>query len=290
MDDRDWLILKVLHEKQNITKAAQSLFISQPSLTKRIQHIEQEFKVTLVQRGTRGVHFTPQGEFLAKCADEMLERMRQIKESALNMEHEVMGTLRLAVSNYTSRQVLPRLLKRFRALYPKVEFKVTTGWSREVYHLVYNQEVHVGIVRGDYQWADAKRLLFEENVSIVSQEPFTLEELPRLPRIDYETDPLMKAILDNWWSRRYSQPPLIGMEVDKGDTCREMVVNGLGYGILSSALVDKDEDLYRLDIEDEQGKPVVRQTWMLYHEQSLEMKLIRAFVEFVEGVDFKQDL
>ncbi|MGB8954803.1 MAG: LysR family transcriptional regulator [Tumebacillaceae bacterium] len=108
MDDRDWLILKVLHDKQNITKAAKKLFISQPSLTKRIQQIEQEFKVTIVQRRTRGVQFTPQGEFLARCADEMLDRLRQIKETALNMEQEVVGTLRLAVSNYISKQKLPR--------------------------------------------------------------------------------------------------------------------------------------------------------------------------------------
>ena len=51
MDERDWLILKILYEKKNITKTAQSLYISQPTLTKRIQQIEKEFDLTIINRG-----------------------------------------------------------------------------------------------------------------------------------------------------------------------------------------------------------------------------------------------
>ena len=65
MEDRDWLIIKVLNEQKNITKTAQALFISQPYLTTRIRHIEDEFGVKMIYRGSRGVHFTPEGDYLA---------------------------------------------------------------------------------------------------------------------------------------------------------------------------------------------------------------------------------
>ena len=287
MDDRDWLILKVLFEKKNITKTAQSLYISQPSLTKRIQQMEKEFKVTIIERGSKGVQFTPQGEYLAKCADEILNRIREIKERALNLEEEVVGTLRLGVSNYITQHKLPRLLKLFRERFPNVEYKVITGWSGEVFNLVYNHDVHIGIVRGDYQWSDSKLLLFDENISVVSKEKIELQELPKYPRIDYGTDILLKGVIDHWWSGTFSHPPLIGMEVDKADTCREMVMNGLGYGILPSVLVENDKDLYKINIQDEKGEFLVRKTWMFYHEQSLELKLVSEFVRFVEEIDFK---
>jgi DNA-binding transcriptional LysR family regulator len=290
MDDRDWLILKILYEKKNITKTAQSLYMSQPALTKRIQYIENEFQVMMVERGTRGVQFTPQGEYIAKCADDMLNRIREIKETALNMDKEVVGTLRIGVSNFISKHKLPRLLRLFRERFPRVDFKVTTGWSREVFHLLYNQEVHIGIVRGDYQWAESKLLLFEENICVTSKEEIHLSDLPFLPRIEYETDTLLKPIMDNWWSGTFSRPPFIGMEVDKGDTCREMVMNGLGYGILPSVLVENDQELYRINLTDSQGNPLIRKTWMFYHEKSLQIKLVQAFVEFVEKVDFKHDI
>lgn len=290
MDDRDWLILKLLYEKQNITKTAQSLYITQPTLTKRLQQMEKEFHVTIVQRGTRGVQFTPQGEYLAKCADEMLDRLRQIKEVALNMEQEVKGTLRLGVSNYVTQHKLPKLLKMFRERFPDVEFKVFTGWSSEVFSLVYHQQVHIGIVRGDYQWSDSKILLFDENISITSKEKINLEDLPFLPRIEYGTDTLLKSLIDNWWSGTFSRPPLIGMEVDKADTCKEMVINGLGYGILPNVLVEKYEDLYRIPLCNHDGEPIVRKTWMFYHEKAMELKLVKEFVHFVEALDFKRDI
>ncbi|QYR24105.1 LysR family transcriptional regulator [Paenibacillus sp. sptzw28] len=290
MDYQDWLIIKVLFEKKNITKAAQSLYISQPALTRRIQQMEQEFKVTIIHRGTRGVDFTPQGEYLAKSADEALEHLRHIKEATTNIGQEVRGTLRLGVSNYISKHKLPRLLKLFRELYPLVEYKVVTGWSREVFDLIYNQEIHIGIVRGDYQWPDAKLFLFEENICVASRERIELEQLPFMPRIEYQMDPLMKGIIDNWWSGTFSRPPLIGMEVDKGDTCTEMVINGLGYGILSSALVENVDGLHRIVVNDRQEQPIVRQTWMLYHEHALELNVIKCFVKFVETLDFQKDL
>ncbi len=288
MDERDWLILKVLYEKNNITKSAEILYMSQPSLTKRIQQIEKEFNLTIVSRGTRGVQFTPQGEYLAKCADEMLERHRRIKETVRNMDQEVSGTLRIAVSNFITRHKLPQLLKLFREQFPKVSYKVTTGWSREVFQLAYNRDVQIGIVRGDYQWPESRQLLFEENICIVSTEHIEIQDLPALPRIDYETDALLKSMIDNWWSGNFSQPPFIGMEVDKADTCKEMVTSGLGYGILPSVLVENRNDLYKIDLKDDAGKPLVRKTWMLYREESMDLKVVKEFVHFIGKLDFKQ--
>ncbi|MGO4886158.1 LysR family transcriptional regulator [Anaerobacillus sp. MEB173] len=290
MEERDWLILKVLYEKKNITKTAQSLYISQPSLTKRIQQIEKEFELAIINRGAKGVQFTPQGEYLVKCADEMLARLRQIKETVKNMNHEVSGTLRIGVSNYITRHKLPGLLKLFRAEFPKVKYKVVTGWSRDIFNLVYNRDVHIGIVRGDYQWSDSKQLLFEENICVTSNEAIELKDLPLLPRIQYETDATLKVLIDNWWTGTYSVPPLIEMEVDKADTCKEMVLNGLGYGILPSVLVEDHPELCRINLKDENGEPLVRNTWMFYHNESLEMKVVKEFVEFVKKLDFKNDI
>ncbi|WP_280208367.1 LysR family transcriptional regulator [Brevibacillus sp. AY1] len=256
MEYRDWQILHMLYQEQNITKTAHALYISQPALTKRLRQIEKEFDVQIVQRGPRGVQFTPEGEYLARCADEMLLRLRKIKEHVANMKETVTGTLRLGVSNYFARYQLPRLLKLFSQEYPGVELKVLTGFSKEVYKSVYNQDVHVGFVRGDYKWADRKLLLFEESICVVSKDAVELQELPNLPRIDYETDPLFLALLENRWTGHYAQPPMVGMEVDKADTCTEMVANGLGYAILPRFVLKGKEHLFTQALTDEHGKTI----------------------------------
>ena len=52
---KDWLIIKTLYEEKNITKTAEKLYITQPALTYRLQAIEQEFGVKIVNRGKKGV-------------------------------------------------------------------------------------------------------------------------------------------------------------------------------------------------------------------------------------------
>lgn len=288
MEDRDWLLLKVLYSEKNITKTADSLYISQPALTKRLQHIEKEFGVQIVHRNRRGVDFTPQGEYLAKCAEDMVTRIRTIKDNVSNMDGDVVGTLRLGVTSFLTRHMLPKLLKLFKEQYPKVEFNVINGWSGDLYDKLYSQQLHVAFVRGDYKWQSQKHLLLEETICIASASPIDLKELPALPRIDYQGDLKLKELIQSWWTENYSTPPFIAIEVDKTETCREMVMNGLGYAIIPGLVLDAAKDIYRVDATKKDGTPLKRETWMFYHEEFLELKLVHTFVEFVKGINFKE--
>ncbi|TYR79406.1 LysR family transcriptional regulator [Priestia megaterium] len=288
MDARDWLILQLLYKEKNITKAAKSLYISQPALTNRLQQMEKEFGVQIVNRGRRGIQFTPQGEYLAKCADSMLLNLQQIKEHVLNMEHTLTGTLRLGVSNFFTDYKLPGLLKLFKDQYPDVEFKVATGWSSDVAHSLYNQDVHIAFVKGDYNWHDQKRLLFEETICIASKQPIDVHNLPNLPRIDYHQDHFLKTAVDNWWAENFTQPPLVSIQVDKADTCKKMVENGLGYAMLPHMLLDDSEDIHLIEMKTKDGIPLLRKTWMYFHEESLKINIVKAFIEFVEDIDLRR--
>lgn len=281
MDNRDWEILDVLYNQKNITKTAQILFFTQPALTKRIMQIEAEFNVKIVNRGVKGVSFTPQGEFLAQRASEMITAIRSIKDDVLNMSDEVAGTLRLGVSNFFSKYKLPGLLKQFKQHYPQVDYQVETGFSKDIFNLVYNHNVHIGFVRGDYSWPGKKHLLYTEEILVISTEKITLEDLPNIPRVDYHSDYLYKSLIDRWWSENYIKPPLVAMKVDRGDTCREMVLNGLGYAIMPSMFADGLEDINKIEIMDNNGQPLTRKTWMFYHEQSLEKRNVKAFVDLI---------
>lgn len=285
MDDRDWLILHTLNNEKSITKAGQSLFLAQSTLTKRLKQIETEFGVKIVDRGIKGVQFTPEGEYLAKRANEMLQFLREIKEDIENFNQNVSGTLRLGVSNFISKYKLPILLKLFKDQYPDVEFQVDTGYSKDIFNLVYNQTTHIGFVRGDYSWPGQKLLLFEEKLCIASTNKLELEDLPRLPRIDYRTDQLYKQLVENWWTEHYSQPPYIAMSVDQGDTCKEMILNGLGYAIMPSLFVDGIEEIHKIYLKDNKGNYLTRKTWMFYHEESLNLNVVKAFVNFIKDID-----
>ncbi|RHW35109.1 LysR family transcriptional regulator [Oceanobacillus profundus] len=285
MRSQDWLILKHLYATKNITKAAQRLYISQPAFSSRLKQLEKEFGIKIVTRERRGVNFTPQGEYLAKSAEEMLLKIQEIKENIANMDREVVGTIKFGVSNFFTKYKLPRLLKLFKDRYPNVDFQVTTGWSRDMFHALYNKDVHIAFVRGDYPWLGRKQLLFEEQLCIASAKELDIADLPNLPRIDYKTDSLLKSLIEEWWTKTYLKPPFITMEVDQVDTCKEMVANGLGYAIMPSMILNGMEDIYKISLTDKEGEALLRKTWMLYHDESLELNVIKVFVAFIEDLD-----
>ncbi|WP_026574609.1 LysR family transcriptional regulator [Bacillus sp. UNC438CL73TsuS30] len=292
MDYRDWEILKELYNQKNLTKTARLLFITQPALTSRLKHMEEELGVKIVTRERRGVHFTPQGEYLVQSAEEALAHYQKIKENAQNMSNsesnKVVGTLRLGVSNFFANYELPHILKLFKRQYPHVEFKVITGWSRDVTQLIHSKDVHISFVRGDYGWRGlSKHQLFEETICVASKDEFEIMDLPRLPRIEYRGDYLLKSVIDHWWAENYAQAPFVSIEVDQVDTCREMVINGLGYGILSSRVLSGIEDLSKVQLTDQEGNPILRRTWMYYHKESLEWNVVKAFVHFIENHDWQ---
>lgn len=67
-----------------------------------------------------------------------------------------------------------------------------------------------------------------------------------------------------------------------------MIRHGLGYGLLPSVLFkDEDDDILRFSIKDRNDEPIIRKTWMLYHNETVKMKIAKEFVHFVEGYTFE---
>ena len=287
MNLQDWKIIHTLYSVKNITKTANELFISQPALTNRIKIIEEKLSTTLVIRHRRGVQFTIEGEYLAQCASDMLKQHQQIQENLANLKSTVSGTLRLGVSKYFAKYKIPKLLRLFKTEYPDVEFQVVTGWSGDIYKSITNRDVHIGFVRGDYPWREGQDLLLVEKICAASTKSFEWSDLPSMPRIVYDTDYKLNAIVENWWAENYKSPPNISIEVDQVDTCKEMIVNDLGYGILPTITVSDLPDLYKKTLLDKNGNPLIRKTFLYYHADTLSINMVQAFISFVQKIDFK---
>lgn len=290
MGERDWVILIKLYEEKSITKAAEALFISQPALTSRLQCIEERFKTQIVVRGKKGVHFTPEGEFLVSCAREMLQKLHFIEGTIQTIRNEVKGTLKIGTSILFFRHQLPDIIKSFVLQYPNVDFKISTNLSGEIVDLVSTSDIDVGFIRGDHEWGDKKDLLFEENMYIVSRQDIELRDLPALPRIDYKSNnKSMRDSLDKWWKDNFSTTPVVAVTVDKVDSCKELVLKGLGYAFLPEGILSDDDQVKKIPMLEMNEKPLVRRTWMIYREDNLKIALVKTFIEFVNNY-YKQPL
>ncbi|OPG17360.1 LysR family transcriptional regulator [Ferroacidibacillus organovorans] len=290
MDEKDWRLIEMLSSEKSITGAAQRLYVTQPSLTYRIQQIEQMFGAKILIRRKTGIEFTAEGELIACYARQSLRELQKIKDRVANTGSNVRGILRLGVSSIFAHYRLPELLKVFLQHYPDVEINVKTGWSTEILQSVYREEVHIGIIRGDFQWPEHRHRLYYEPIHIVSKREVDLAVLPKLPRIQYKTDLPLKNMIDSWWQSTYkSLAPRTTMEVDNIQTCKELVKMDLGYAILPGICLQETDHLKIHPLQSSDRKILYRNTWLLCRDSLLELSAIRAFVDFSSNFNIDQN-
>lgn len=282
MDHKDWLILKTISEEKNLTKAAERLYLSQPALSYRVKNLEKDFGANIVLRNTTGIIFTPQGEYLLAYALKMLTQLAITKEQIQNMDNKIQGTLRIGTSAIFAHYELPAILKGFLERYPDVDISLKTGLSSQINKMLQKEAFAVAVLRGDYFWPEEKHLLQEEPICLASPQKIDFKELPTLPRINYGTDSSLRVMLEDWWRENFSIPPKIAMEVDSMDTCRQMVLHGLGWAILPLIGLQQHDSLYTQELHWRDGTPVLRRTWMLYRNASLELSPVYAFTNYLK--------
>ena len=248
MDTFDWRLLKVLHETHNITKASQSLYLSQPTLTKRLQQIESEFETELFVRHSRGITFTPKGLLLVEKATQILNEYEELKDRLNSFTNsDVTGTLRIAANAPFARGELPFLVSRFHELYPNVQFDIHTDYSERNYYKLCNGELPLGFIRENYSWPHHKLLIKEEKIYIISREPFHLEDLKNMNEIHSRFSLRLFAQLEQWWSSHFDIPLQSFITVEDSSIAVEYVKRGLGFTILPDIVIyNRKNEFYRL--------------------------------------------
>ncbi|MDQ0860802.1 LysR family transcriptional regulator [Bacillus sp. V2I10] len=283
MDEKDWIALRILSEEKNISRASERLYISQPALTYRLKNLEEEFGTRLFFKIKGGIEFTSEGLHLAAYAEEMIKNLQKTKDYMLNMQNDVRGTLRLGVSSNFAQYKLPKLLKGFSTEHPNVQFSVNTGWSTEIMSLLDSSSVQLGILRGNYDWYGTKTLLHKERLCLISKKEINMDRLPQLPFIQYKTDSSLKNLINGWWNDRFSEPPFVTMETDRQETCKEMVKNDLGIAILPEICLQPSDNLYTYGLSYKNGEPVLRNTWLMYNQDSLQLSTVKHFIDFLNN-------
>ncbi|WP_082235495.1 LysR family transcriptional regulator [Halobacillus massiliensis] len=281
MDQKDWQILNAIAEEKSLTKAAEKLFITQPALSYRLKQLEEAFQTKLFFRTKKGIEFTSEGEYLVEYAKKQIQGYATLKDELFNIGNEVRGTLRIGVSSNFAQYKLPALLKKFSTSYPNIQFKVQTGWSTEIMNLLNQSQIHLGILRGDYDWEGEKSLLTKEQLYIISKNEISLEELPQLPFIYYKTDNSLKRLISKWWNDQFSQSPLTAMEVDRQETSKEMVKNDLGFSVVPEICLTPSDSLYTEGLTYKNGEPVLRDTWLMYRTDFIQLHIVKAFIDFL---------
>jgi len=278
-------LLSILAQEMNMRKAAERLFVSQPALSQRLQTIEKEWGTKLFIRSQKGLSLTPAGELVIQFANEMLVKEEKVRETISAMDSEVYGTLKIAVASIVGQNWLPQVLKEFVHKHPQAKISLVTGWSSEISKSLYEDQAHIGIVRGTPDWKGVKMHLFEDGLYLVDtviSRPEQVLETDR-PFIQFKSDSNYYQEIQDWWMRNFQTSPKRTIIVDQIETCKQMTINGIGYAILPEITLNGvDEKISKIPLLDESGIPLKRDTWLIGYESAFQLKQVKAFIEVVK--------
>jgi DNA-binding transcriptional LysR family regulator len=144
-------IFTAVADREGFTRAAATLRLSQPAVSKAVRALERQVGTSLLDRGAggvRGVRLTDAGRALHARARELFAVERTAEEELRALRGLEHGALRIGASTTIATYLLPRLLGTFRERHPAVDLRVTTANTRDVARSLLQRRLDVALVEG----------------------------------------------------------------------------------------------------------------------------------------------
>ncbi|HGM5583035.1 TPA: LysR substrate-binding domain-containing protein [Pseudomonas putida] len=236
-------------QEKHFTRAAARLNMQQPPLSQQIRALEQELGFDLFIRHAKGVDLTAGGEVFLQEAQDILQRVENGAQKAARTAKGIEGRLKIGfTSSAASHPLIPRIIRRYRDLYPDVDIALHEGNARELTDEVSDDSVDIGILRAPVDRPRGiayHRLLNEELVLTLpvghrllesgaaiclkdlADEPFILVRRPGAPGM-YAN--LLQAC------RNAGFEPKVAFEVERMLTNVSLVAAGAGVSVVPTSM------------------------------------------------------
>jgi len=132
MTSRELLYVKTIADEKSITRAAQKLFLTQPSLSHCVASIERQLGTRLFRRTSGGLVLTYAGEKYYRMACEVLRVYAAFESEIIEESELVRGRITLGITNYLACDLLPRMLPRFHREHPGIELRIVEETTDEL--------------------------------------------------------------------------------------------------------------------------------------------------------------
>ncbi len=252
-------IWEVSRHNLNVSATAESLYTSQPGISKQIRLLEDELGVPIFLRnGKHLAEMTSVGVAIIKVAGEILEKAENIKHIAQEFRDEKQGSLSIATTHTQARYALPIVVRRFMERYPQVGLNMHQGTPMQISDLASRGVADLAIATEAlevfdnlimlpcYRWN--RCILVKKGHPLSKKQNISLGDVVKYPIITYVFGFTGRSRLDDAFAQRNLHPQVALTAVD-ADVIKTYVRLGLGIGIVAKMAYDcdSDQDLVSLD-------------------------------------------
>ena len=180
-------------DEGNITRAADILHITQPTLSRQLMELEDELGTALLIRGKRSVTLTDEGFLFKQQAEMIVELSDKLEHTFKDMKDVVCGTIRIGAAEAVGCRALATYMKDFREKYPDVQFDLYNGMADNIKEMLERGLLDLGLVlepidtaKFEYVRLPQKEtwgLLIRKDHELAEKETITVEEIRQYPLI-----------------------------------------------------------------------------------------------------------
>jgi len=234
---------EIVRRDLKISAAAQSLFTSQPAISKQIKLLEEELGIEIfVRNGKRLVALTEPGKGLLVIAQRMLLDAENFKQFAEEFHSKDTGHLTIATTHTQARYALPPVVKKFIERYPKVKLGLHQGTPTQIAEQVLHGEADICIATESlsryeglvtlpcYEWQHC--VITPPDHPLLAEQTLTLEAIARYPIITYDHAFSGRSKINDAFEKAGITPDIALTAID-ADVIKTYVELGLGIGILA---------------------------------------------------------
>ncbi|NPA13441.1 MAG: LysR family transcriptional regulator [Aquificae bacterium] len=172
-------IFKTVADTKSFSKAAELLFLSQPTITLQIKKIENYLGITLFRRDKKGVFLTPEGEIFYRYASRILEDYNLMEEGLSNLKENLQKSLRIGASTTIGDFLLPEILADFIKGKEDIKVNLFVGNSKEIEEGIQSKIFYIGLIEDEVFSNKYEKVEFfhDEIILIASKDMYIPDEI-----------------------------------------------------------------------------------------------------------------
>ena len=245
-------IWEVARHDLNVSATAESLFTSQPGISKQIRMLEDELGVQIFHRsGKHLTEITPAGSPIVSMAGEILDKVENVRQIAQEYSDQDRGTLSIATTHTQARYLLPDVISEFIGRYPDVALNMHQGTPVQISEAASKGTVDLAIATEAlelfenlimlpcYRWN--RSVIVKHDHPLANEDKLTLEKLAEYPIVTYVFGFTGRSQLDDAFNAEGYVPKVVFTASD-ADVIKTYVKLGIGVGIVASMAFDPEID------------------------------------------------
>lgn len=239
MDTRVLRYFLMVAKKGNITKAAEALHVTQPTLSRQLMELEEEMGVRLFNRGKRQITLTDSGILFQQRVKEIISLLDKTERDLSEKDDLVSGVVSIGCGETIASAMLPEIIENFSALYPMVQYELYSADGDDIREKLDRGDIDIGILLEPIEAAkyDYIRLPYQEIWGIVTRwddplaerDSVSVEDILDLPLIPPRRT-IVQSEIANWFGVEIERLKIIASH-NLLTNALLMVERGLGYAI-----------------------------------------------------------